>query len=383
MHSCGCRGFLNPCHLFAKVNPQYRIHQKWHARLRSVGRPCKERCAAEDENVCRWPISRVLSVTASCHGRSFIYDADCSTPPAAYPKVRRFGPNPACPKTHSLLLSFAPDEVYPAESVTRIAGALLPHRFTLTWEVVASFTSQHPSNRSRSGGLLSVALALSSRTVGVPTIVPCGARTFLSANRMAANEMAGTQLSQRTPGHLQTSTDTAVKGSRSDPRTGSVSRARAGTRFKFFCSTGYQTPPSLRNIFKELETDLGISPATHGCLTSWAEQGVLLLNTVLTVRAHEANSHQKKGWEQLTDAVIQTVSDRSEAIFVLWGKPAQKKATLIDERHMIIQSAHPSPLSARRGFFGSKPFSAINAALRSTGETPIEWRLPEGTADGP
>ena len=145
----------------------------------------------------------------------------------------------------------------------------------------------------------------------------------------------------------------------------------------FSVRPGIKIPPSLRNIFKELESDLGIVPPAHGCLTSWARQGVLLLNTVLTVRAHKANSHQKKGWEQFTDAVIQCVNEKESVIFVLWGKPAQKKAELIAPRHQVIQSPHPSPLSARRGFFGSQPFSKINTTLAATGDMKINWQLPE------
>lgn len=132
-------------------------------------------------------------------------------------------------------------------------------------------------------------------------------------------------------------------------------------------------PPSLRNIFKELHSDLGIEPPEHGCLQSWAEQGVLLLNTVLTVRAHEANSHRRRGWEQFTDAVIDAVNARAEVAFVLWGKPAEKKAERIDQRHLVLCSPHPSPLSAHRGFFGSKPFSKINALLEARGDEPINW----------
>lgn len=134
-------------------------------------------------------------------------------------------------------------------------------------------------------------------------------------------------------------------------------------------------PPSLRNIFKELRSDLGIESASHGCLEAWARQGVLLLNTVLTVRAHEPNSHRGKGWEQFTTRVIQCVNEGPPIVFVLWGNPAQEKASLIDERHLILRSPHPSPLSARRGFFGSRPFSKINAFLESQGEKPINWQL--------
>ena len=135
-------------------------------------------------------------------------------------------------------------------------------------------------------------------------------------------------------------------------------------------------PPSLRNIFKELESDLGIPPAKRGTLTSWATQGVLMLNAVLTVRVSEANSHQKQGWEQFTDAVISAVNEHCEhVVFVLWGRPAQKKKRLLDERHTCIESVHPSPLSASRGFFGSKPFSGANKALKAHNQTPIDWSL--------
>jgi uracil-DNA glycosylase len=138
-------------------------------------------------------------------------------------------------------------------------------------------------------------------------------------------------------------------------------------------------PPSLQNIYKELHDDLGCTIPNHGCLTLWAEQGVLLLNAVLTVRAHQANSHQGKGWESFTDAIIRTVNDKSDrVVFVLWGAYARKKAPLIDTtRHVIIQSAHPSPLSATNGFFGSRPFSKINAALREADKAEIDWQIPD------
>lgn len=145
----------------------------------------------------------------------------------------------------------------------------------------------------------------------------------------------------------------------------------------FSVRPGIKIPPSLRNIYKELEADLGHEPVDHGCLTSWAEQGVLLLNTVLTVRAHAANSHKKRGWETFTDAVLNCVNQQNHVAFVLWGKPAQKKQTLINSRHFVIESAHPSPLSARRGFFGSRPFSAINADLAKHDDAPIDWNLPK------
>src|SRR6185369_5553768 len=132
----------------------------------------------------------------------------------------------------------------------------------------------------------------------------------------------------------------------------------------FSVRPGIKPPPSLANIYKELEADLGIKKPSHGYLVSWATQGVLLLNAVLTVRAHTPNSHKDKGWEKFTDAVIRAVNDKPDpVVFVLWGGYAQKKKQLIDERHTIIESAHPSPLSMKK-FFGSRPFSKINAALR-------------------
>ncbi len=141
---------------------------------------------------------------------------------------------------------------------------------------------------------------------------------------------------------------------------------------------GVKTPPSLRNIFKELDADLGIPAPDNGYLMHWAEQGVLLLNAVLTVRAHEANSHKAKGWEKFTDAVIKAVSDREEpVVFVLWGNYAKKKLPLIDtSRHVVVQGAHPSPLSAKL-FFGSRPFSQINEALDGFGGDAVDWRVPD------
>ena len=137
-------------------------------------------------------------------------------------------------------------------------------------------------------------------------------------------------------------------------------------------------PASLRNIVKELESDLGLPKPTNGSLVAWAKQGVLLLNTVLTVREGEPNSHQGKGWETFTDAVIRAVSAKSESVvFILWGKPAQKKEALVDAtRHTVLKSAHPSPLSAHTGFLGSRPFSQANAALVAAGQREINWQLP-------
>jgi uracil-DNA glycosylase len=147
----------------------------------------------------------------------------------------------------------------------------------------------------------------------------------------------------------------------------------------FSVRPGVKPPPSLMNIFRELQHDLGCRLPNNGYLVPWAKQGVLLLNTVLTVRAHAPNSHQGKGWEKFTDAVIAQVGSREEpVVFVLWGANAQKKTKLIDtDRHVIVQSAHPSPLSAKNGFFGSKPFSKINAALRAAGKPEIDWQLPD------
>lgn len=142
----------------------------------------------------------------------------------------------------------------------------------------------------------------------------------------------------------------------------------------FSVSDKVTAPPSLKNIFKELEDDLGIKKTSNE-LEIWAKQGVLLLNATLTVRAHEANSHKDLGWEQFTDFIIKEISDKKEnVVFVLWGNFAQKKAGLIDtKKHFIIQSVHPSPLSARKGFFGSRPFSKINQFLEEKGKEPINW----------
>ena len=147
----------------------------------------------------------------------------------------------------------------------------------------------------------------------------------------------------------------------------------------FSVQPGVKIPPSLNNIYKELQSDLGISPVKHGNLVSWAKQGVLLLNTVLTVREGQAYSHCGKGWEILTDKIIEKLNEREKPIvFILWGKPAQEKMKMIDKsRHISLTSAHPSPLSAHRGFLGSKPFSKTNDALMALGETPIDWQLPE------
>ncbi|MGX7107535.1 uracil-DNA glycosylase [Hutsoniella sourekii] len=147
----------------------------------------------------------------------------------------------------------------------------------------------------------------------------------------------------------------------------------------FSVHPGIQIPPSLRNIYQELESDLNIPAPNHGDLSDWAKQGVLLLNTVLTVRAHEANSHRGLGWEELTDLVIQRLNQREEpVIFVLWGRPARQKAKLINQdRHYVIQAPHPSPLSAYRGFFGSKPFSKINEKLAEWQQEPIDWQIKD------
>ena len=144
----------------------------------------------------------------------------------------------------------------------------------------------------------------------------------------------------------------------------------------FSVPAGVSPPPSLRNILQELRTDLNLEPAQTiaGDLTSWAQQGVLLLNTVLTVRRGEAGSHRKQGWEALTDHVIQSLNRHPrQLVFILWGKMAEQKKSLIDSRHTTIQSVHPSPLSCYRGFWGSRPFSRANTALEVRQERPIKW----------
>ena len=147
----------------------------------------------------------------------------------------------------------------------------------------------------------------------------------------------------------------------------------------FSVQRGVKIPPSLVNIYKELESDLSIPPAKHGNLTYWAKQGVFLLNTVLTVRGGRAFSHHGKGWELLTDAVIKSLNEREKpVVFILWGRASIAKKAFIDtSRHVVISSPHPSPLSANRGFFGSRPFSRANKALEAFGEEPIDWQLPD------
>ncbi|HWK34756.1 uracil-DNA glycosylase [Sphingomonas sp.] len=150
----------------------------------------------------------------------------------------------------------------------------------------------------------------------------------------------------------------------------------------FSVRPGVRTPPSLVNIYKELHSDLGIAPARHGFLEHWAQQGVLLLNTVLTVQMGMAASHQGRGWERFTDAVIRQVNaSETPVVFLLWGSHAQKKAAAVDSvdrggRHLVLKAPHPSPLSAHTGFFGSRPFSQANAFLESRGLAPIDWALP-------
>lgn len=147
----------------------------------------------------------------------------------------------------------------------------------------------------------------------------------------------------------------------------------------FSVRPGIKPPASLRNIYQELANDVAFRIPNNGYLASWAEQGMLMLNAVLTVRAGEPNAHKGKGWEIFTDTIIRRVNERaSPVVFVLWGAYAQKKIKLINvQRHIIIKSAHPSPLSARHGFFGSRPFSAINKALKEIGQPPINWQIPD------
>jgi uracil-DNA glycosylase len=174
--------------------------------------------------------------------------------------------------------------------------------------------------------------------------------------------------------HLTSFADTKVLLLGQDPYHG------PGQAHGLCCSVRPPTapPPSLVNIYKELQTDLDIPIAKHGSLIHWAREGVLLLNTSLTVRAHEAASHQRKGWETFTDEVIRAVAAKDErVVFILWGSSARKKRALItSDRHVVIESAHPSPLSAHNGFFGSRPFSRANAALVEAGRAPIDWQLP-------
>lgn len=147
----------------------------------------------------------------------------------------------------------------------------------------------------------------------------------------------------------------------------------------FSVQRGVKVPPSLRNMFKELHEDLGIPTPAHGDLSHWAHQGVLLLNTVLSVRARQANSHRKKGWETFTDAVIETLNAKRDGlVFVLWGSAAGRKVSMIDtDKHLVLRSPHPSPLSAHRGFFGCGHFRRINEYLESHGSAAIDWSLPD------
>jgi uracil-DNA glycosylase len=145
----------------------------------------------------------------------------------------------------------------------------------------------------------------------------------------------------------------------------------------FSVPKGVRLPPSLRNMYKELELDMGIPPASHGCLEAWAKQGLLMLNAYLTVRAGQPLSHSKLGWEQFTDAVIRSISAKKNGVvFLLWGKFAQQKESLIDlSRHFVLKAAHPSPLSAHNGFLGSKPFSKTNELLSMQGKSAIQWQI--------
>ncbi len=149
--------------------------------------------------------------------------------------------------------------------------------------------------------------------------------------------------------------------------------------FAFSVQKGIQKPPSLVNMFKELESDIGIKAPSHGCLLDWAEQGVLLLNTVLTVREGEPNSHKKLGWTTFTDRVISILNEREDpVIFLLWGRNAIEKLPLItNSRHFVLSTVHPSPLSASRGFFGSKHYSKVNEILTRLGKVPIDWKISE------
>lgn len=173
--------------------------------------------------------------------------------------------------------------------------------------------------------------------------------------------------------HLTSFTDTRVVILGQDPYHG----PKQAHGLCFSVRHGVPIPPSLRNIHQELHDDIGIDIPNHGSLEKWAANGVLLLNTTLTVRAHVAASHQGHGWERFTDRVIQVVNDKSSSlVFILWGAAARKKKAMINTtRHTVIESAHPSPLSARNGFFGSRPFSKANDALARNGLPPVDWSL--------
>lgn len=151
----------------------------------------------------------------------------------------------------------------------------------------------------------------------------------------------------------------------------------------FSVPDGVRAPPSLVNIFKEMQSDLGIRPSAHGFLEHWARQGVLLLNSVLTVEMGQPASHRDRGWERFTDAIVRLVNERAEpVVFMLWGSYAQKKAAFVDQsKHLVLKAPHPSPLSAHSGFFGCRHFSKANAFLESHGRPPIDWALPECVAD--
>ncbi|AKG04444.1 uracil-DNA glycosylase [Salimicrobium jeotgali] len=148
--------------------------------------------------------------------------------------------------------------------------------------------------------------------------------------------------------------------------------------YSFSVRPGVTIPPSLRNIFKELEEDVGVPAPSGGSLLPWAEEGVLLMNNVLTVRRGEAHSHQGKGWEQFTDKVIEVLNEReTPVVFFLWGRAARQKADGVDrDKHFVIESSHPSPFAAHKGFFGSRPFSRANAFLEEKGRSPVNWELP-------
>ncbi len=175
--------------------------------------------------------------------------------------------------------------------------------------------------------------------------------------------------------HLTTYADTRVVILGQDPYHG----PNQAHGLCFSVRSGVPIPPSLANVYKELRTDLDIEPPRHGNLEAWARQGVLLLNTTLTVRAGQAASHQGHGWEIFTDQVLRAVNDKQhQVVFLLWGAAARKKKALIDlSRHVVLESAHPSPLSAHNGFFGSRPFSRTNAALVAAGLAPIDWLLAD------
>jgi len=248
---------------------------------------------------------------------------------------------------HDSLFEETPPEPE-AQTKARIDPALVPANFPPSWfeAIGAEFAKPYFANLRKFVSL--------ERKAG--TVLPAAADVFNAFRYTPLDQVKVVILGQDpypTPGHAH----------------GLCFSVRPGIRL----------PGSLRNIYKELNEDLGIPPANNGYLEAWAKQGILMLNAVMTVRAGSPNSHKGQGWELFTDAALAAVNRLPHSVvFLLWGSFAQKKAALVDaSRHTIIKGVHPSPLSAENGFFGSRPFSKVNAALEKHGQSPIDWRLPE------